>query len=69
MILFFGFVGIVWWAIVCKVKFGAYIHIPITHLIPYLLFFIVIGLSLYNWIKIFRMEKNLMGLNEELKKE
>ena len=69
LILFFGFTGIVWWSIVCKKNFGSYVNIPFTHFIPYISFFIVMGLSLYNWFKIFRLEKNIMELDKGIKKE
>lgn len=68
VIFFLGLTGLVWWALLCKMNFDSFFDIPLLHLLPYLLFSLVNFLSLYTWVKIFRMEKNIIHIKESLEK-
>lgn len=68
LIIFFGFVGLIWWAYICKSSYNSFFEIPnMLYYLPYLCFFVVLCMGLINWYKLFKLEKNIINLKTEMK--
>lgn len=51
-----GCACLVWWGCVCKIAFHSFFKVPILHYLPYFAFFVMIGMSILNWIKLSKKE-------------
>lgn len=66
VLMFFGIVGIIWWAIVSKIRYHSAWRLPIINYVPYILFCTVICIGLYNYIKFKRIMTSLDFVEEKL---
>ncbi|WP_341285546.1 hypothetical protein [Priestia megaterium] len=64
LLVLLGLIGVLWWALVCKMTFGSYFDIPLFHYAVYLIFLASTGLSIYGWIRTARIEKAINKLTE-----
>ncbi|XIH25687.1 hypothetical protein C1N73_30660 (plasmid) [Priestia aryabhattai] len=64
LLMLLGLIGVMWWALVCKVTYGSYLNIPFFHYAVYLIFLTSTGLSTYGWYKAIRTEKAINKLTK-----
>ncbi|MGN5650725.1 hypothetical protein [Bacillus sp. Brlt_9] len=62
----FGLAGVIWWAIVSKIRYNSVWDLPFINYIPYILFFVVIGIGIYNFIKYRKIKSSLDFVEEKL---
>ncbi|WP_088361987.1 hypothetical protein [Bacillus cereus] len=66
VLMLFGLAGIIWWAIVSKIRYQSVWNLPFINYVPYILFLVVIGIGLYNFIRYKKIKSSLDVLEEKL---